>query len=259
MAEAKVESREGTWQRWLPWTEIFRAFWVALDLSNLLLAAAGIAVMAFGWWSLSAIFAAGESSLPPSWETDRAEKYLKGDTPPATAWLRFRHDRQAWNLMHEAAGISKESNLARYELADIADTVEEYDRMQPALEGQGKPTGAEAVKLVLAKADELAKDPKKEGEARRLRQRAPRYGLIGRLKPAGRLSVSPWSEDRGPNPFLLVTGQAGIPWEAGHFWEWFTTDEVPVMLEPLVKLARPIIYLLSPRNTFMSRVYFLLG
>jgi hypothetical protein len=257
MAEAKVESREGTWQRWLPWTEIFRAFWVALDLNNLLLAAGGILVMCFWWWFWAIIFTAGETAIPPSWETDR-EKYVKNDTPEPAAWIKFRKERQAWNLMHEAAGISKETNLARYELADIADTVEEYNLIRPVLEKAGDPKEAEAAKVVLEKANELAKEPKKEAEARRLRHRAPRYALLGRLKPAGRLSVSPWSEDRGPNPFLLVTGQAGIPWEAGHFWEWFATDQVPVMLEPLVKLARPIIYLLSPRNTFMSRVYFLL-
>ena len=257
MAEAKVESREGTWQRWLPWTEIFRAFWVALDLNNLLLAAAGILVMCSCWGALSYIFAHTESTIPPSWETDR-EKYMKGETPEPVAWLRFRRDRQAWNLMHEAAGISKESNLAKYELEDIADTVEEYNLIRPVLEKAEKPTEAEAAKVVLDKANDLAKNPKTETEARRLRHRAPRYALLGRYKPAGRLSVSPWSEDRGPNPFLLVTGQAGVPWVAGHFWEWFAADQAPVALEPLVKLARPIIYLLSPRNTFTSRIYFLL-
>ena len=255
MAEAKVESREGTWQRWLPWTEIFRAFWVALDLNNLLLAAGGILVMCFWWWFWAIIFTAGEKTTPPTWDT---EAYTKNDTPVAVGWLRFRRERQAWNLMHEAAGISAVTNPARYELADVADTNEEYNLLREPLATPATLTGPAAVAAVLAKADELDKDPKRAAEARRLRHRAPRYALLNRLKPAGRLSVSPWAEDRGPNPFLLVTGQAGIPWEAGHFWEWFTRDQVPVMLEPLVKLARPIIYLLSPRNTFGSRIYFLL-
>src|SRR5437762_406553 len=28
----------------------------------------------------------------------------------------------------------------------------------------------------------------------------------------GKLRVAPWHEDRGPNPFLLATGQLGRPW-----------------------------------------------
>ena len=47
---------------------------------------------------------------------------------------------------------------------------------------------------------------------------------LGKKKPAAELKTMPWSEDRGPNPFLLATGQSGRPWEAGHFWEWFLSD-----------------------------------
>src|SRR5690349_2180231 len=122
MAEAKVESREGTWQRWLPWTEIFRAFWVALDLNNLLLAAGGILVMCFWWWFWAFIFTAGAPTAPPSWAESEAQ-YTKGDVPESVAWINFRKDRQAWNLMHEAAGISPKTNMAVYELTDIADTL----------------------------------------------------------------------------------------------------------------------------------------
>ena len=52
--------------RWVPrpdhvrelplWTRLFTAFKVALDPKKLLLAAAGIVVMAFGWWLLANIF-----------------------------------------------------------------------------------------------------------------------------------------------------------------------------------------------------------
>src|SRR5262249_44588009 len=63
----------------------------------------------------------------------------------------------------------------------------------------------------------------------------------------------------GPNPYLLVTGQAGIPWEGSSIYDWFVRDQVPVMIEPLVKFIRPIVYFLSPRNDFWSRFYFLLA
>ena len=56
MAEDKFEQREVNYRQWLPWTQIFRGFSVARDPKKLLLAAAGIVVMAFGWWLLATIF-----------------------------------------------------------------------------------------------------------------------------------------------------------------------------------------------------------
>src|SRR5205814_6134491 len=49
MANEKVDGRELSWRGLFPWTELFRGFQLALDLNKLLLAAAGIPVMAFGW------------------------------------------------------------------------------------------------------------------------------------------------------------------------------------------------------------------
>src|SRR5947207_13129915 len=56
MAEDKFEPRETNWRQLLPWIELFQGFRVALDLNKLLLAAAGILTMAFGWWLLAGIF-----------------------------------------------------------------------------------------------------------------------------------------------------------------------------------------------------------
>src|SRR5262249_6493600 len=72
------------------------------------------------------------------------------------------------------------------------------------------------------------------------------------------LSSWPWMEERGPNPFLLATGQAGIPWEPGHFWDWFLRDQLLVVLEPVVKLVRPLIYFFSPGATGLLPLYFFL-
>jgi hypothetical protein len=84
-------------------------------------------------------------------------------------------------------------------------------------------------------------------------------------KPAGRLRTLPWFEDRGPNQFLLVTGKIEsasadgsirhVPWERGQFAAWFVDDQVPVLLEPLVKFLRPVIYLFDPSAGFWTRVY----
>jgi hypothetical protein len=257
MAEEKVEVRDANWRQLLPWTELFRGFQVALDLNKLLLAAAGIFVMAFGWWLLSVIFSAGKDSKPPDWPGDYKSKY--GDE----AWAHFKADRDNWNLMNEAAGLSEN---ARWEVKDLASTETEYSYF-------GEPSPVKTEKEYLDRIEALhqqylqAKEAKKEDNngftaARRQEYlaKAPLYAKLDHLKPYGRLATWPWSEDRGPNPYLLVTGQAGIPWEPGHFWDWLTTQQIPVLIEPLVKLVRPILYFLSPRaQGFFPRLYFFLA
>jgi hypothetical protein len=73
----------------------------------------------------------------------------------------------------------------------------------------------------------------------------------------GQLRTLPWYEDRGPNPYLLVTSQVDRPWPTGHFVEWFMTREVPVLIEPLAKFMTPIIQLLNPKNGTYTRIYLL--
>jgi hypothetical protein len=77
--------------------------------------------------------------------------------------------------------------------------------------------------------------------------------------PNGKLRVAPWDEDRGPNPFLLATGQLeDRPWEGGKFWDWALTQQLPVLIEPLVKFLRPVVGLLHPLAGGWTRVYLLL-
>jgi hypothetical protein len=88
------------------------------------------------------------------------------------------------------------------------------------------------------------------------------------LRPAGQFRTLPWKEYRGPNPYLLITGgpsPSGAPgevgkrpWEAQGFLHWFAEDEVPVLLEPLVKFLRPILYLFKPSAGFFNRVFLIL-
>jgi hypothetical protein len=86
--------------------------------------------------------------------------------------------------------------------------------------------------------------------------------------PGGQLRTWPWDEDRGPNPYHLLTGQArtvdaqgsvkNFPWDKGQFWDWLLTKQIPVLIEPLVKLLLPVRYLLHPHAGFWNRVYFTL-
>lgn len=72
-----------------------------------------------------------------------------------------------------------------------------------------------------------------------------------RVKPAGRFRVCPWNEYRGPNPFLLVMNVvhgSDVPFsrERGGFTSWLLHDQLPVLLEPIVKFLSPIYYLFKP-------------
>ncbi len=291
MAEENVETRETSWRRLLPWTELFRGFQVALDLNKLALAAAGILVMAFGWWLLALLFSAGESKTPPQWPGAYLDRKEFANNPRG-AWDMFRQDRDHWNLMHEAADLG--GPRVRMTPSDVIDSYDEQVAYETAVQQyEASKTNAETAERARAEAaaavqEAIRKNPnednadvktakKKLAEAEeRVKQKALEdyltankipevkaaalatlYENRGKFKRAGTLSTWPWFEDRGPNPFLLVTGQLGKPWEVGHFWEWLLTQQIPVLLEPIVKLLLPIIYFFSPGADVKSRFYFL--
>jgi hypothetical protein len=252
MADDKVEPREINWRQLLPWTAIFQGFRVALDPNKLLLAALGIAAMALVWWFLAWIFYT--PSDKPAWHG-------------TTTFAQFKQDRQAWNLLHEAAGYYEPGKKEeRYEPEDLADSVEELEALKVALPvvksmaSKGKTlddviaaplpieiNDPEAKKAVAQKAWQLRNDP---------------------LKPYGKMRTLPFSEDRGANPYLLVMGREVrvdeegtkhlVPWEKGQFVEWFTTKQAPVLLEPLIKMLRPVVYFLNPNAGAVGKIYFLL-
>jgi hypothetical protein len=77
----------------------------------------------------------------------------------------------------------------------------------------------------------------------------------------GKLRLAPWHEDRGPNPFLLVTGQINETdnWRSGRsVVDWLFTKQVPVLVEPLAKFLYPIGLLLNPHVGGVTRFYLLL-
>jgi hypothetical protein len=248
MAEDKVDGREVNWRQVLPWTEIFRGFGIALDLNKLLLAAGGIVATWVGWWLLSVVFGALYTAQP-TWPSS----YQQSASSTAEAFKTFKRERNRWNLMREAAGVGQSDEV--YEVPDIAETAEEYDAVKAKV-GEGPENYNLAALDDLQTPPGKVPTPERPLDASRVRVYKER---LGKVKPYGRFSLSPWSEPRGENPYLLVTGQAGIPWEAGRAGDWFLTREFPVLIEPLVKLMRPVVYFLSPRaDSIGTKLYFLL-
>jgi len=51
-----------------------------------------------------------------------------------------------------------------------------------------------------------------------------------------------------------------LPWEPGRFLEWLLTDEVPVLIEPLIKFLGPVLHFFNPaaggwlNRTFLALV-----
>jgi hypothetical protein len=294
MAEVKVEPRETSWRQLLPWTELFRGFQVALDLNKLALAAAGILVMAFLWWLLAVLFTAGESAAPPEWP---GVYRTRNNNDDAKAWAQFKQDRDHWNLMHESAGLGREdAPVTPTDLLDSYDEYQTYqqavakfdaDRSELAgavaarneavttLEAARKAGDEAAVKKAQKEVDDAERslrDKKLDDFTRlltdeNLKPRIPeakarqlaalQMNDVAYIKPYATLATWPWFENRGPNPYLMATGQLGKPWETGHFWDWLMTQQVPVLLEPVAKLLAPVIYFYSPGADVKCRLYFL--
>ena len=236
MVEDKVEPRSSEGRPRFLWTELFQGFRVALDFNKLILAAAGILVMAFGWWLLAIIFNYSRPEFntkdyPPSRYSNKEAKIQN-----ELAWRDFKLDREKWRLMHQAAG--NPDNVVYEDAADVASSQGEYEILKK-LVGTGKQPTPE----------QLKEYPELGTKVAELKNPRP--------LPAGELRTWPWFENRGPNPYLLATGQTNA-WQSGHFWDWLFRTEVPVLLEPLRKMIWPIVLFFHPNAGALNAFYFLL-
>src|SRR5438132_8745281 len=107
MADERIGVPEQEARNIWAWTELFRTFQVALDPKKLLLAAAGIVVMWFGWWLLSVIFF--NIRTEPKWPSDYpTANYKKGDMTEEQAGelarQHFDRDMARYALLYRLAG-----------------------------------------------------------------------------------------------------------------------------------------------------------
>lgn len=301
MAEDRMETREINWRQWMPWTEIFRGFRVALGFNKLLLAAAGIVMMSLGWYILASLFYFDKPDLNNSrYNASNWATYPEEDRE-RLAWEAFQRDWRTWNLILRAAGPEYEPvkgedsakakpRRFRTEIADLASSRAQYKDIEQELRNikleirfnkgneamiaqqarDGKrlrvaidETTGEASPEEIKKA--TAFEPEVTEKALQLYR--AETGDPTQVKVSGVLATLPWFEDRGPNPYLMLTGQARsrtvegsvrrLPWDEGHFVEWLST-QVTVLLEPLVKVLMPVIFFFSPAANLYARLYFLL-
>jgi hypothetical protein len=123
MAEEQFGMRKEAAREWPGWTRLFGVFKVALDYKKLLLAAAGILVMSFGWWLL-AFLAFSLAGNAPTWDPA-----AYGGTE-AEGWKLFKERRQQWNFLYRLAGTPPDKGPVRPDAADLADTLAEYEQIK---------------------------------------------------------------------------------------------------------------------------------
>ena len=108
--------------------KLFRGFQVALDLNKLALAAAGILIMAFGWWLLA--FSSRPAKAPS--RRNGPVPMRPGQQRRGRAWNQFKQERDHWNLMREAAGILGDPRAGTSVPTDLIDSLDEYKAYQDA-------------------------------------------------------------------------------------------------------------------------------
>src|SRR5262249_36584245 len=199
------------------------------------------------WWAWSALFYSLRGK--PEWNEVTKQQY--GDN-----WGDFQTDRKQWNLLHQAAGIE---DLPKYppqytDANDLAESKEEFDQINTDINNAVAAINSDQREFKTGDGRVVPIDLVPGGHRVELAGKS----YVIRRKPYGGLRTWPWFEDRGPNQYLLITGQAGPQWESGRFWEWFLTKQFPVLIEPLVKFLKPMVFLLDPNAGFWNRIYFLI-
>jgi hypothetical protein len=264
------------------WTKLFAAFRVALDVKKMLLAAGGLVVTAFGWLVLAAIF---YSPKAPEWK-DYAPAPDKPAAAKQEAFSSFQLASKRWRLLHELAAPTPDnpSDARKLRVIDFAKNWPQFEALTAFADLRAKGKTLEEIKAELppnpefealmtiadlrAKGKtleqikaELPTSPENDS-ALRLYQNLERPATL----PTARLRSWPFSEDRGPNPYLLAEGllrkdaegHRSVPWARGEFLSWLWHDQLRVLSEPLTKFLAPIVYFFNSSAGPYIRFYLIL-
>src|SRR5262245_46471168 len=75
----------------------------------------------------------------------------------------------------------------------------------------------------------------------------------------GKYRTMPWSENRGPNPYLMIrTLVSGTGPERRDVLGQFATYQLPNLVEPLLKFLGPVYYFFDSRADFWIHLYLIL-
>ena len=246
------------------WSLLSRCFRLALSPGQIALAALGVLSTATAWWLLGLVFGGLFGSTPPGMGASEATRAAAAATKDAEArkaeWEERKRAAGSWNLMHEMSGLGSPESY--FDLVDVADSYEEYQILiaaglgatsDPKAKDSTQGLGEQGLELA-SKFEKAARDSKLAplGEARV----AQIAGRIGQPKPSAAINTWPWFENRGPNSLLILMGREKIG-AKGSIIDWLLKEQAPVLVEPLVKLLKPVTYLFHPDARFAHRAYLL--
>ncbi len=246
------------------WSLLSRCFRLALSPGQIALAALGVLSTATAWWLLGLVFGGLFGSTPPGMGASEATRAAAAATKDAEArkaeWEERKRAAGSWNLMHEMSGLGSPESY--FDLVDVADSYEEYQILiaaglgatsDPKAKDSTQGLGEQGRELA-SKFEKAARDSKLAplGEARV----AQIAGRIGQPKPSAAINTWPWFENRGPNSLLILMGREKIG-AKGSIIDWLLKEQAPVLVEPLVKLLKPVTYLFHPDARFAHRAYLL--
>lgn len=188
-----------------PWTKIFTAFKVALDMKKLVLAAAGILCAYLGWWALSWAFYYPRST-PPNFVYEEKEEAaaLK------VKWDQFKARRASWNLLHELAGTYDPDKPVRVDAGDVAADVEEYKTFKEWAEGNQRlsdPIEIKGGKLKFTKLNntEFTITPVPAGDLQKLENASLTVKSVAQAKFEN-VPVDKTKEKEKPTALMMIDG-----------------------------------------------------
>jgi hypothetical protein len=286
MAEEHGGQQSTSW----PWLKLFTAFKIAVLPSKLFLAAAGIFIMALGWNVLGWIFFSIRSEPKAA---DYKDDW-KGFQQARASWNLFyemagneSRPEQAEDVVDKIADYKQ--FLAIKNATDIIKFKFQGTDEDSTMDVGNTPYAFKADKAVLETlksrtyyGGQISVIDAEKGKASvagnlidvKLKQVATLQEFVATIKDMDRNSLKiadelinqptykrygylrswPWSEYRGPNPYLVLTE----PSFRQEYISGFFATQVPVLLEPLNKFFAPILYFLNPAATFGIRFYLFL-
>jgi hypothetical protein len=208
------------------WTKLFGTFLVALDPFKLLVAAAGILTTAVGWWVLSYIFY-NAWTVPKEPALEAIRTRLTREKPNLAEQDRLNLAEEEFKAAQAQYAKDLDTWALMHELAGPSDRPNElyakwYGRKYPAVAETMRNT-----RLI-------------EGKG-------------------GRYRTMPWAENRGPHPFTFTKAVVTGTWDTRkEVLLWFVSNQLPNLIEPLLKFLTPVFYLFEARATFWVHVYLIL-
>jgi hypothetical protein len=221
------------------WKDLFRTFTIALDPLKLLVAAVGLLLTAIGWWLISVIFYYSfAGNTPPTEDDSKVLAFKELSNDDIFKWEE-KEKQESYKKL-EGEELKKRKILVVSSIANEKFKAIHAKRMANwalwyELAGPTERANEQASKAYAFWYQSQNPDPNKRNA-----DLAKGFG--------GKYRQMPWVENRGPNPFLMIrTVVSGSGEQRREVLTWFASNQLPNLIEPLLKFFTPVYYLFDER------------